>query len=282
MTPTGVRTSEMIVSGLRSPMIESGPSSSDEAAVFVHGNPGSSQDFAALVERTGEFARAVAIDMPGFGRGDKPADFDYTVLGYARHLEVALSQLGVRRAHLVLHDFGGPWGLEWACAHPDAFASATLVGTGVLIGYHWHYLARVWRTPLLGNLFQASATRAAFGLLLRHGNPRRLPKEFVDRMYSDYDRGTRRAVLRLYRATPDPAGDGQRQADILRLLDRPALVVWGRHDPYLSVALAERQRQAFPRARIVILDRSGHWPFVDDPDSVATAVIPFLREQFGA
>jgi pimeloyl-ACP methyl ester carboxylesterase len=68
----------------------------------------------------------------------------------------------------------------------------------------------------------------------------------------------------------------------LRPLDRPALVVWGRHDPYLPVGLAERQREAFPRARVEILDGSGHWPFADDPDRVAKLVVPFLREQLTA
>jgi hypothetical protein len=43
--------------------------------------------------------------------------------------------------------------MAWAAAHPTAFASATLINIGVLPGYHWHYLARIWRTPLLGELF---------------------------------------------------------------------------------------------------------------------------------
>ena len=83
-------------------------------------------------------------------------------------------------------------------------------------------------------------------------------------------------------ASFDPAGDARRYADALRPHDIPALVVWGAQDPYLPVALAERQREAFPRAEVVILDESGHWPFADDPDSVGRAVEPFLREQVAA
>jgi pimeloyl-ACP methyl ester carboxylesterase len=146
------------------------------------------------VERTGAFARAVAWDHPGFGQADKPAGFDYTVQGYA-HLGRCLDALGITRAHLVLHDFGGPWGLAWAATHPDAFASATLINIGILPGYHWHYHARIWRAPVLGELFNATTTRTGFGLLLRHGNPRGLPQPFVDRMYTDLDRGTKRAIL---------------------------------------------------------------------------------------
>lgn len=250
--------------------------------MFVHGNPGSSRDWDDLLSRVSPFSRGIALDMPGFGQADKPADFDYTVEGYASFLGDALEQLGIERAHMVMHDFGGPWGLEWAAGNPERLASAVLINTGALLDYRWHYLARIWRTPVAGELFQATTTRSGLRLALSHGNPRGLPRAFVDRMYDDADAGTKRAILRLYRATPDPAATGRRQAEALRPHDRPALVVWGAHDPYIPVVQAERQREAFPSAEVVVLDDSGHWPFADDPDAVGRAVEPFLRRVVGA
>jgi pimeloyl-ACP methyl ester carboxylesterase len=277
MATTTLTRTVLDVDGIRTPMLQAGPPDATEAVVFVHGNPGSSQDWERLLQRVGRLARAVAWDHPGFGRADKPADFAYTIHGYAAHLARCLDALGITRVHLVGHDWGGPWGLRWAVDHPDGLASATMINSGVLLGYRWHYLARIWRTPVLGEVFTATTTRAGFGLLLRHGNPRGLPRAFVDRMYADLDRGTRRAILALYRATPDPAGGLAPIAAALRPLDRPALVVWGRHDPYIPVEQAERQREAFPRARVVILDDSGHWPFADNPEGVEGPVLDFLR-----
>ncbi len=279
--PSPLRTGNVLVAGVRSPVIEAGPEHAEEAVVFVHGNPGSSLDWVELAQAVGAFGRAVALDMPGFGHAGKPPDFDYTVDGYAGHLAGALDELGVRRAHLVLHDFGGPWGLTWAIAHPEAFGSVTLIDIGVLLDYRWHYLARIWRTRLLGELFMATTTRPGVRLLLKHGNPRGLSRALVDRMYDDFDHRTRRAVLRLYRATDDPAKTALRMADALRRIPRPALVVWGKHDPYLPVALAERQREVFPDAQVVVLDGSDHWPFADDPEGVAQVVVPFLRRVMG-
>jgi pimeloyl-ACP methyl ester carboxylesterase len=273
-----MRHGEVRVAGVRSPTLEAGPEGAREAAVFVHGNPGSTGDWADLVARTGEHGRAVALDMPGFGRADKPDGFDHTMQGYARHLAGALDELGVERAHLVLHDFGGPWGLQWAADHPDAFASVTLVNTGVLLGFRWHVLARIWRTPLLGELFMRTTTRAGMRLMLRRGQPVPLTRERVDAMYAAAaDRGTQRAVLRLYRATPaDAMGALQPR---LRPLDRPALVVWGVADPYIDVAQAERQRETFPGARVERLEGSGHWPMFDQPERLAALVVPFLAGQ---
>ena len=274
-----IRRGEVVYRGVRSPYIESGAREAEEAVAFVHGNPGSSEDWRDLVSRTGAFGRAVAPDMPGYGKADKPKDFDYTVEGYARHLDGVLTHLGVRRAHLVLHDFGGPWGLAWAATRPERLGSVTLINIGLMPGYRWHYLARVWRIPVVGEIFMATATRAGFRMLLKHGNLRGLPKEFVDRMYDDYDRRTRRAVLKLYRATNDPGGMAEAVGETFRALDVPALVIWGAADPYVPARYAERQREFFPSARVVILERSGHWPFADDPEAVANILVPFLRNQ---
>jgi pimeloyl-ACP methyl ester carboxylesterase len=277
-----VRSREVVARGLRSPVCEAGPPDAEEAVVFVHGNPGSGREFESLVAGVGGFARAVAPDMPGFARADKPRDAPYTVEWFAEQLDALLDVLGVRRAHLVLHDFGGPWGIEWGIRHPEALASLTLVNTGVLLRYRWHLLARVWRTPILGEVFQATTTRPVFKLVANRFNPQPLPDAFLDRMFDETDRGTDRAVRRLYRSVDRPAELGRRQAAALRELRIPALVVWGEGDPYLPLALAARQREALPRADVVPIGGAGHWPFADRPDAVAAAVLPLLRQHVAA
>jgi pimeloyl-ACP methyl ester carboxylesterase len=166
MSATELHTRSITINGVSVPILAGGLESSDEAVVFVHGNPGSGRDWELLAGEVSKFARSIAPDMPGFGRADKPADFAYTVQGYADYLAALIQELGIRRVHLVLHDFGGPWGLAWAAIHPDSFASLVLINTGILSGYHWHYMARIWRMPMIGELstyvklnihFQASA-----------------------------------------------------------------------------------------------------------------------------
>jgi flavin-dependent dehydrogenase/pimeloyl-ACP methyl ester carboxylesterase len=196
--PAGVVGTRVAVDGLTIPVSSVGDPDCPEAVVLVHGNPGSRRDWDDLLARVAPFARAVAFDMPGFGHADKPEGFDYTVEGYGRFLERALGQLAVEHSHLVLHDFGGPWGLEWAARNPNQLASVVLINTGALIDYRWHYLARIWRTPIAGETFQATTTRAGLRTALRHGNPRGLPRAFIDRMYDDMDAGTTHAILRAY------------------------------------------------------------------------------------
>ena len=275
-----VAASSIAVAGVRSPVIDSGPAEATEAVVFVHGTPGSGHDWDELIAQVRGFARAIAPDMPGFGAADKPRGFDHTVDGYARHLGGILEQLGVRHAHLVLHDFGGSWGLAWALAHPQALASVTLIDTGVLIDYSWHKYAKVWRVPVAGEVLQATTSRLGFRQLVGRENPG-LSREQVDRLYdAGRHRHTKLATRRLFRATDADSGQRTMSAP-LRALDPPALVIWGSKDRYVPVEQAERQRTSLPSARVEILEGRGHWPFWEDPDAVAALVVPFLEQQLG-
>ena len=73
--------------------------------VYCHGNPTHGEDWVPFLERGGP---AVAIDMPGWGRSDRPdpARFDYSMYGLSAFLERCLDELGVERRKLVVHDWG--------------------------------------------------------------------------------------------------------------------------------------------------------------------------------
>ena len=267
---------QLIIDGVRTPCLDSGGDAA-QAVLFMHGNPGCGADWAELVAEVAPFVRALAPDMPGFGTAEKPAHFDYSVGGYAAHINSLLAACAVERVHLVLHDFGGPWGLAWAAAHPERVASVTLINIGIMRDYRWHYLARLWRAPLIGEVFMKTTTRFGFHRLLQLGNPRGLPKSFIDSMYDNFDAGTKRAILKLYRATDDIGTAADRAVAALRPRDLDCLVIWGKADIYLPWRYAEAQREVFPRAEVVYLDDSGHWPFKDNPAGCAAALVPFLR-----
>jgi pimeloyl-ACP methyl ester carboxylesterase len=273
---TSVRTSDLRALGLRTRVLEAGSTSTEEAVVFVHGGPGSANDWDHLLPKVGEFVRSVAFDLPGFGEADKPRNWSgYLSVGWATFIAGALSQLQIKRVHLVANDLGGDAALTWAVAHPDNFASAVLINTGILIGYRWHLVARLHRVPLLGGL-AGLAGRIGFRPVLRLYEPR-LPRGVVDRWHRDYDWGTRRSMLRFYNAT-FTSGAARPAPDLARL-DRPALVIWGRKNRFVSVEQAERQRESFPSAEVLVLDQSGPYPHLSDADRVAEAVVSFLRDR---
>lgn len=276
-TETSSGRTRVLVDGVQDRVILAGPREASEAVVFVHGNPGSADDWERLASACGaQGLRAVAPDMLDFGETSAPDGFEHTVPGYATFLEQALTALGVQRAHLVLHDFGGPFGLVWAAAHPERLASVTLIDTGILPGYRWHRMARIWRTPVIGELSQALMFRSGFRRARASAEPKGLPRGFMERMYDQYDRRTKSAVLKLYRSADDPGAAGAELAAWMAPRDIKALVIWGQKDSYLPASYAERQREAFPSAEVHVLPDSGHWPFVDAAETVERLLLDFL------
>jgi pimeloyl-ACP methyl ester carboxylesterase len=264
--------------GVSSRLFEAGPAEATAAVVFLHGNPGSADDWRALVDAVGASGRrAVAFDLPDFGETIAAPGFEPSVPGYAAFVDAALAALGIERVTLVIHDFGGPIGLAWAMANAGRLDALVEINTGILPGYKWHRLARIWRTPVLGEVFMATATRGAFRRMVGSSEPRGLPRPFLDRMFDQYDRRTKRAVLKLYRATDDPGGVAAGLTAELSKRELPTLVIWGAGDSYLPVSLAERQREAFPAAEVHILPHSGHWPFADAPAETERLILDFLR-----
>jgi len=277
----GIRERTISVAGRRTRLLESGPRKGKTAVVLVHGIPGSAADWGDLLPRLGNRrTRAVALDLPGFGHAEEAWGLGRTPDIGAKFLNQALRKLGVRRVHLVAHDVGGPVSLEWASHRPRRLRSATLINTGLLLGYRDHSLATISRPPGAGELFWLGLNRAVFSEGLESGQTVPLPASTVNRWYDDLDRETRCTFLETYRSGSEAEVDAlaRRQAEVLaRRQRRPALVIWGADDPYLPVAMAERQREGFPRARIEIFEDSGHWPFIDYVERTDRLVVPFVR-----
>lgn len=269
------RTGSLTVDGLTSPYLESGYSDSPEAVIFTHGSPGCSQEFARLVEETGTFTRAIAIDMPGFGQADKPSprDFIYDVPNLGIHLAKQLEALGVTKAHFVGHDFGGAFNIIAATYNPANVGSISMINSGLMRGMRWHKVARIYRTPLIGELFMAVMNERGFKHTLRA-----LPSDDLDVMWKNLDRRTRRAILALYRNTDmEPQSASLPQ---LRLLasNWPSTVIFGEDDPYMPAKFVPRNKESLPNAEIHMIKGAGHWPHLEKPDEVSAKLIPFLRE----
>jgi pimeloyl-ACP methyl ester carboxylesterase len=269
------------IDGIRAHLRSAGDPVAREAVVLLHGNPGPSDDWLCVLDEIGRFARVIAPDMPGYGQSDRPRDFDYSVPGYADFLDKLISAQSIDRVHLVLHDFGGPWGLAWAGTHAERVASFGLVNIGLMPGFKWHSLAKVWRTPLLGELFQLTTTRGMLKRALDASNPKPLPDEFIDRVIGYADWPHKRAVLKLYRATDDPGELSGPIGDVLSPRRLPAIVIWGEADPFIPSRFADLQSDYFD-AEVHRLPGCGHWPMIDEPERFRSLLVPFLRRQFAA
>lgn len=241
--------------------------------VYCHGNPTHSGDWIPFLERSP--GPAIAIDLPGWGRSDKPQGFDYTMHGLAAFHDRCLEELGVAERKLVVHDWGSLV-LIGAQKHPERVSKLVVIDAVPLLpGYRWHWVARIWRRKPWGEIANATTTKRSLALTLRQARGDRSPMtlEFVEMIWRHWDKGTKRAILQLYRdADPDRLAAA---GSDLGGLACPALVLWGDRDLYLPTKFAHDYAKAMPSAEAEIVAGAGHWPWIDDP-AVIDRVLEFV------
>ena len=233
----------------------------DTCAVWRHVTP-------ALAARH----RCLAVDLPGFGGSSSSADFDASLDAMARWVEDARVALGADDpVDLVVHDFGGVFGLAWAIRNPVRVRRLVILNTVFFPEYRWHFWARVWRTPLLGELSFGCNTRWGLSLEMRRGS-RRLPRAHAYEAFVRLTPATTRMILRLYRAT-DPAAFAAWQQGLRSLMATvPALVLWGDRDPYIDASFADR----FGASEVRRFSDTGHWLQVEEAAAVGNHLARFL------
>jgi pimeloyl-ACP methyl ester carboxylesterase len=239
--------------------------------LYLHGVPTNSDEWVPFLKRNG----GLAPDLPGFGRSGKPGSLSYTIDEYDRFIERFLDFVGVERVRLVVHDWGAV-GLVFAQRRPERIERLVVINAVPLLpGYRWHRTARIWRTPVLGELSMGSTNRRVLRFLSRESNATAgpMPEVWLDSVLDHFDQGTQRAILRLYRSSP-PAVLEAAGAQ-LRALRMPALVVWGMRDPYIPGRFGQAYASALGGAELIELPDAGHWPWLDRPD-VIDRVVDFL------
>jgi haloalkane dehalogenase len=221
-----------------------------EPVVLMHGVPVSSFLYRKVLPLlAGRGLRGVAFDLPGMGLAEKPSAFDYTWTGLGRWTGEAIDALGIQRCHLVLHDIGGPIGLEWALRNRDRVRTLTVLDTLIDVAH----FRRVWTMnlaapPLIGPIWVATARPPlARWLFYLQGIADRTatPAHEVDAHFAllHRDRGGRsfRKIIRGFELTEEKE---RFYVEGLREAAWPATILWADRDP----ALSQNRRRAFEEA----------------------------------
>jgi pimeloyl-ACP methyl ester carboxylesterase len=210
------------------------------------------------------------------GRSGVPAGFNFSLEHMAGFVDGVVTALGIDEPlNLIVHDFGGPYGLAWAVRHPAKIRSMAIMNTNFSSSYRWHPVARIWRTPVLGELSLALTSRWLWHREMRKTAPT-MPAAYIERTYnaSIARPEVRRTILRMYRAT-DPDNYKGWEGELLKLTARvPALVLWGDRDPFITPDRAER----FGAGKVEHIAGYGHWLPVEAPELVAERLLAFFEQ----
>jgi pimeloyl-ACP methyl ester carboxylesterase len=125
--------------------------------LFVHGTPSWSFDFRNVIQNLKTSFRCIAIDHIGFGLSDKPEHYDYSTINHSRTLEKFIVEKQLQEITLVVHDFGGPIGLNFAIHHPERIKNLVILNSWLWSAKadpDYIKLSKILRSPLLPFLYR--------------------------------------------------------------------------------------------------------------------------------
>jgi pimeloyl-ACP methyl ester carboxylesterase len=262
------------------------------AVLLLHGFPTSSHMFRHLMPALADRYRLVAPDYPGYGYSSFPSrdQFHYSFANLARIIASFTEAVGLSRYALYIQDYGAPVGLRLALERPNAIAALiTQNGNAYEEGLSplWAPLKSYWAEPsnknreALRGWLNAAGVRLQYaagvagadverlapdswtldwGLMQRPGN--------IDMqldLFGDY-----RTNIELY----------PRFQQFFRTRRPPTLVLWGKNDPFFTVAGARAFLRDLPNAEVELVEAS-HFLLETNGAFAAHRIGRFLASSLG-
>lgn len=258
--------------------------------VMVHGNPTWSFHFRRLVQYLSGRFRCIVPDHVGCGRSDVPDDevYPYTLARRIDDLDALLEHLGVQRATLVAHDWGGMIATGWAVRHPDRVERLAYLNTAVFHlpdGSRVPLALHLCRSPL-GALLVRGGNAFVRGTVLVGTKRRRLsPAERDGYLWPYRSWRERLAVHRFVQDIPLDASHPScetvtRIQDALPTLAHvPTRVFWGARDFVFHGDFLDEWRRRVPHAQVRVFDDAGHLVLDDAFDEIAADLDALLAER---
>ncbi len=268
--------------GIRIHYADEGPRDGDPV-LMLHGEPSWSYLYRKMIPIiTAAGLRAIAPDLVGFGRSDKPSErADYTYQRHVDWMHGLLRALDLRRATFVGQDWGGLIGLRLVAEDSDRFDRVVVANTGLPTGDQKMSEAfHAWRK------FSQETPEFPVGRIVSGGCATKLPDEVIaayDAPFPDdsYKAGARQFPM-LVPATPDdPAAPANRKAwESLSRWDKPFLTAFSDSDP-ITRGADENMRERIPGSKgqkHTTIKGGGHFLQEDKGEELAEIIVRFARD----
>ncbi len=256
--------------------------------LLLHGFPSTSHQYRGLMERLGGSFRMIAPDYPGFGKSTAPVSktdggtFEYTFDSLSRSVEAFIDTLGLTRVILYIFDFGAPVGMRIANRRPELIA-------GLIIQNGNCYdagLSDAARRLMSARSDDPAVTAELAGLLTPEGvrfqyvtgasRPERIAPDSYDLDFHYIEQpGRKQPQLDLLLDYKSNLPLYPQWQEWLRTNLPPALIVWGKNDPFFTAAGAQAYLDDLPNAHLQLLD-TGHFALEECLPQIASLIGHFV------
>lgn len=256
------------------------------ALLLLHGFPSSARTFDGIIPGLARIVHVIAPDLPGYGQSEPLAKPTFEALGGA--IQQLLDHLQIGQRFIYLHDWGAPVGAHIAMQAPERVAGLIIQNanehrTG--FGPLWHDTFEFWKNPTPET--EKKATSHLTFEFTREQYTGGLPDEVAARIKGEPwvedwrvmnlpgRMETQRALIADY---GNHVARFDAVADYLRQNQPPALMLWGRHDPYFDIAETLSWMQDLPRMEAHVFDGS-HFLLETHAEAALALMLDFIGKQ---
>jgi pimeloyl-ACP methyl ester carboxylesterase len=245
------------------------------AVVMLHGFASSLETWDDVVPALAPSFRVVTLDLKGFGYSERP-EGDYSPGAEAKLVLGLMDRLGIAQTSVVAHSWGSSVALALALAAPERVTKLALYDAWV----YADQLPTFFLWARVAGLGEAMfwlwyAERADERMDLAFYDPANATEDMAEAIDSYMDKpGSVAAALAAVR--------GQQFEELeprYREIEAPTLLLWGREDRVVPVAVGERLSREVPHSRLVVYPRCGHFPMVEAAAASTAELLSFLQEE---
>jgi haloalkane dehalogenase len=251
-----------------------------ETILFVHGTPSWSFDFRHIIKKLKADFRCLAIDHIGFGLSDKPEHYNYSTQNHSKTLEKFVLEKQLDNITLVVHDFGGPIGLNFALQYPEKVKNIVILNSWLWSSKtdaDFIKLSKILRSPLLPFLYRYLNFSPKFILPKSFGDHKlsnRLLRQYTKPFANKTERN---GALAFAKSLLNDQDWFQQLWDKRQTIaTKPTLFIWGMKDPVIKPHYLDKFVSAFTNSKTIKLETCGHFPQEEQPEMVTKSILDFL------
>ncbi|HHW39158.1 MAG TPA: alpha/beta hydrolase [Bacillales bacterium] len=242
--------------------------------LLIHGVAATLYTFNSLIPLLNEHFSIIAIDLPGFGRSEKPSSFIFSFQNYAKIVAACIDYFKLDHVNIVGHSMGGQIALYTTKMIPEKINKLVLISSS-------GYLKRANKAIIFCTFLPF------FGYYVKHQVHKQEVKDVLKNVFYDHslitenhvrefgrpleEKGFYTSLLRLLRYR-----EGDLSSEDLKTIDKPTLLLWGREDRVVSFRIGERLADDLPNAKLITYEKAGHLLTEERSQEVYQAILDFI------
>lgn len=250
--------------------------------VVLHGYPTSSYDYYKVLPELSKHYRVIIHDHLGFGFSDKPLDYSYSLLDQADLALQLWQQLGVKKVHLLAHDYGTSVATEIIARNNNheltiEIEKLTLCNGSMHIELsQLRTIQKLLKNKWLGKYVAKLTTYAIFSKNLRNvyfDKTKVSNNELKDMwMQLDYNEG-RKVIHKLSQYINERYTYWDRWIGALKETNLQTNIVWAKNDPVAVPAIARLIATEISNNKLFWIENTGHFPMLENPDEWLNCIL---------